>query len=139
MATWVNLLDIVYPVGSIYQSTSSTSPASRVGGTWSAIGGRFLLGANSTYPVNKQDGAATVTLSVGQMPRHSHDTTIYNLQYSASAAENHTTYWSGQHSSSTKITSTTGGGGHTTTCLLITQFISGEEQLSSYLLDGGER
>ena len=72
MATWVNLLDIIYPVGSIYQSTNSTSPASVVGGTWSAIGGRFLLGANSTYTAGSQDGAATVTLTVDQMPSHQH-------------------------------------------------------------------
>ena len=75
MATWVNLLDIIYPVGSIYQSTNSTSPASVVGGTWSAIGGRFLLGANSTYTAGSQDGAATVTLTVDQMPSHAHSGT----------------------------------------------------------------
>ena len=75
MATWVSLMDIVYPVGSIYQSTNSTSPASVVGGTWSAIGGRFLLGANSTYSAGSQDGAATVTLTVNQMPSHIHSGT----------------------------------------------------------------
>lgn len=72
MATWVNLLDIVYPVGSIYQSTKNTSPASIVGGTWSAIQGRFLLGQSSNYAVNSQDGAATVTLSSSQIPAHDH-------------------------------------------------------------------
>lgn len=34
---FVNLLSVVYPIGSIYFSTSSTSPATFVGGTWSRI------------------------------------------------------------------------------------------------------
>lgn len=86
MATWINLFDIIYPVGSIYHSTSSTSPASTVGGTWSAISGRFLLGANSTYPAGKQDGATTVTLSLNQIPAHSHRWKGWNwLQTSASS------------------------------------------------------
>lgn len=72
MATWVNLLDIVYPVGSIYQSTKNTSPASIVGGTWSAIQGRFLLGQSSSYAVNSQNGKATVTLTLTQIPAHDH-------------------------------------------------------------------
>ena len=33
---------LAYPVGSIYMSYNSTSPASRFGGTWTAITGRFL-------------------------------------------------------------------------------------------------
>ena len=88
MATWVNLLDIIYPVGSIYHSTSSTSPASSIGGTWSAISGRFLLGANSTYTAGSQDGAASVTLSVNQIPAHSHQWKGWNwLQTNANTGD----------------------------------------------------
>lgn len=72
MATWVNLLDVIYPVGSIYHSTSSTSPASSIGGTWSAISGRFLLGANSNYVGGSQGGEASVTLTTDTMPHHYH-------------------------------------------------------------------
>ena len=75
MATWINLLDVIYPVGSCYFSISSISPASIIGGTWSAIGGRFLLGANSTYSAGSQDGETTVTLTVSQMPSHIHSGT----------------------------------------------------------------
>ena len=39
--------DLVFPVGFIYQSTSSTSPASLYGGSWERIQGRFLLGTSS--------------------------------------------------------------------------------------------
>ena len=37
MSNFVNLLDIVYPVGSIYQSMNATSPADFIGGTWTKI------------------------------------------------------------------------------------------------------
>ena len=39
-----------YPVGSIYQSTDSASPASLIGGTWEQIASeRVLMGASSTH------------------------------------------------------------------------------------------
>lgn len=42
------LADVFYPVGSIYISAASTSPADMFGGTWKQIKGRFLLGADSS-------------------------------------------------------------------------------------------
>ena len=48
-----------YPVGAIYQSTVSTSPATLFGGTWSALEGRFLIGADETYEAGDTGGAAT--------------------------------------------------------------------------------
>ena len=44
-----NFLDKTYPVGSIYLSLNSTSPASLFGGTWKQIKDRFLLAAGDTY------------------------------------------------------------------------------------------
>ena len=37
MANFVNLMDVIYPVGSIYLSTAATSPAASIGGTWTKI------------------------------------------------------------------------------------------------------
>lgn len=62
----------MYPVGSIYMSVSSTSPATLFGGTWEQIQERFLLGAGSSYAAGSTGGAATVTLTVSQIPSHSH-------------------------------------------------------------------
>ena len=43
------LLDKIYPVGSIYISTDSTSPATLFGGTWERIAqGRTLFGVDDT-------------------------------------------------------------------------------------------
>lgn len=61
-----------YPVGAVYISAVSTSPASLFGGTWESIGGRFLLGADSTYTAGSTGGEATHTLKIAEMPSHNH-------------------------------------------------------------------
>ena len=66
------LFDIVYPVGSIYMSVSSTSPATLFGGTWERIQDRFLLAAGSSYTAGNTGGEAAHTLTVNEMPAHSH-------------------------------------------------------------------
>lgn len=45
---YVNLGQVVYPVGSVYVSYTSTSPASLFGGNWTAITGRFPYFNNGT-------------------------------------------------------------------------------------------
>ena len=47
MANFVNLMDVIYPIGSIYVTTSASSPSSIVGGTWSKIDNAFLYCNNS--------------------------------------------------------------------------------------------
>lgn len=47
-----------YPVGSIYQSTSATSPSSLFGGTWEQIKDVFLLAAGNTYTAGSTGGSA---------------------------------------------------------------------------------
>lgn len=66
-------LDRTYPVGSIYMSVNSTSPATLFGGTWVEIQGRFLLGRSSSYGNGSTGGAATVAISAAQMPIHKHN------------------------------------------------------------------
>ena len=70
--TVTQFVEMIYPVGSIYMSANATSPASLFGGTWESIGGRFLLGADSTYTAGSTGGEATHTLTVDEMPRHFH-------------------------------------------------------------------
>ena len=62
----------IYPVGAIYMSTSSTSPASLFGGTWEQIQNRFLLAAGSSYTAGDTGGEATHTLTANEIPAHSH-------------------------------------------------------------------
>lgn len=68
----------IFPIGSIYISTSSTfNPQTTWGGTWvKTADGRCLIGANTTYPLGSTGGEATHTLTKEEMPNHTH--TILN-------------------------------------------------------------
>lgn len=68
----VDILNLIYPVGAIYISTNSTSPATLFGGTWTQIKDTFLLAAGSTYSAGTTGGAATVKLETTHLPSHSH-------------------------------------------------------------------
>ena len=76
------VFDMVYPVGSVYVSVNSTSPATLFGGTWEQIKDRFLLSAGDTYKAGATGGEATHVLTVDEMPRHNHS--IDNLNASGS-------------------------------------------------------
>lgn len=67
-----NVLDKVYPIGAIYISYSSTSPANLFGGSWTAIQDRFLYSTGSYYSVGATGGSRTHTLTLSEMPSHSH-------------------------------------------------------------------
>lgn len=63
----ISLIDMFYPVGSIYMSTVSTNPSSFMGGTWVAWGsGRVPVGINTSdtdfNTVEKTGGAKTQEL-----------------------------------------------------------------------------
>ena len=71
-----DLLNRVYPVGSIYMSAVNVSPASFLGGTWQAIEqGRMLMAAGSSWQAGTTGGAAYHTLTVAEMPAHDHSAT----------------------------------------------------------------
>ncbi len=67
------VLSKVYPVGSIYMSVSSASPATLFGGTWVQIKDRFLLAAGTTYKAGATGGEATHTLTNSEVPAHTHE------------------------------------------------------------------
>lgn len=63
-----DIINIVYPVGSIYMSVNSTSPASLFGGTWERIKDRFLLASGDTYSAGSTGGEAQHTLTNNMPP-----------------------------------------------------------------------
>jgi hypothetical protein len=68
-----NFIDTIYPIGSIYITTSNTDPMSLFPGTyWFPIYDRFLLGGGSGYKVGSTGGEATHTLTADEMPTHRH-------------------------------------------------------------------
>lgn len=71
-------IDMIYPVGSIYMSVNSTNPSTLFGGTWVEFGkGRTLVGVDTTQTefdtVEKTGGEKTHTLTVSEMPTHTHN------------------------------------------------------------------
>lgn len=70
------LLDLFYPVGSIYTSTKNTNPTATLGGTWTQIKDRFLLCAGDSYSAGSTGGSATHTHTSAAhthgIPSHKH-------------------------------------------------------------------
>ena len=54
--TLADIMLEIYPVGAVYISVNSTSPASLFGGTWEQLNGRFLIGTG--IPENNDDGTS---------------------------------------------------------------------------------
>ena len=69
---WTSAALDAYPVGSIYMSWSSTSPASLFGGTWTKIVDRFLVGAGQSYITGQYGGEVTHKLTLNEIPSHTH-------------------------------------------------------------------
>ena len=65
-----NMVDLIYPVGSIYMSANDTSPSILFGGEWERIKDRFLLAAGDTYSAGSIGGEAAHKLTVAEMPSH---------------------------------------------------------------------
>lgn len=109
------LWELIYPVGSVYMSTNSTSPATLFGGSWTKIKGRFLWATGST-PGNT--GGSTTTdahvLTVNEIPSHSHLIGKQTDGISASSGSTSAAIW---WDSNSGIASTSVGGsqGHTHT------------------------
>ena len=72
------IVDLIYPVGSIYISVNSANPQTLFGGTWEQLKDRFLLGAGSSYSLGATGGETTHKLTVDEMPSHTHTQNSHN-------------------------------------------------------------
>ena len=79
----LHMLETIYPVGSIYINAGvATNPGTLLGfGTWSAFGtGRTIVGVDSSDTdfdaVRETGGAKTHTLTIAELPSHTHQTTL---------------------------------------------------------------
>lgn len=98
----------LYPVGAVYISVNSTSPASLFGGTWEQIEDRFLLAAGSTYAAGSAGGEATHTLTEEEMPSHIHK---YDVSYSGVSGSNaYVLYQNSMGNAGSLRTNSVGGG-----------------------------
>ena len=71
-----NLIDIIYPVGSIYFTASAVSPSTSIGGSWVRYAqGKCLFGvddADTDFALETTGGVKEVVLTEAQMPSHRH-------------------------------------------------------------------
>ena len=77
------LRDIFYPVGTIYQSINPDNPSDFIGGTWERFGnGKVLVGVdeadNDFKTSNKEGGEKSHTLTIAELPKHSHGNINFN-------------------------------------------------------------
>lgn len=102
------LVDLLYPIGSLYLSTAETDPGTTLGGTWQRIEDRFLLAAGQTYAAGATGGQAALTLTEQQLPPHihhvegftsvdstTHDHGVPNVIQGGSGGEAYAESWSG--------------------------------------------
>ena len=81
-----NLIDTIYPVGSIYISANSANPGTFFPNTtWVQIKDTFLLAAGDTYSAGSTGGEATHILTKNEMPSHFHN--FFILQWWATDVE----------------------------------------------------
>ena len=74
-----DLINLIYPIGSIYMSVNDVSPQIFLGGTWEQIKDRFLLSAGETYSSGSIGGEANHILSISETPSHTHTRGTMNI------------------------------------------------------------
>lgn len=112
-------LQKVFPVGSFYTSESvSTNPGTTLGfGTWVAVEGKLLIGANGIFTAGATGGSQTHTIATGNLPPHTHDQG--SLDTATGGTHSHQVYRdfdgaSGSARWTFHTSSGTGGGANTT-------------------------
>lgn len=109
--TLAEIMLALYPVGSIYMSVNSTSPASLFGGTWERLKDRFLLGAGDEYDAGIIGGESEHALTLNEMPLHDHE--MPNIEWTDSDYVKTWPAWTGLYNFSQKSTEFTCAPGST--------------------------
>lgn len=108
----LDLIDVIYPVGSIYMSVNSVNPATLFGGEWEQIKDKFLLSSGDVYTNGSTGGEVTHTLTVNEIPSHRHSRITQPQGYAEQDRTKHDIISpaSGSANEVTKYTDYTGGG-----------------------------
>ena len=73
------IVDLIYPIGSIYFSAAQVDPAILFGGSWEPIQDRFILTSGNNYTLGNTGGEATHTLTQAETPAHTHTRGTMNI------------------------------------------------------------
>ena len=130
---FTNIIDIIYPIGSMYFSNTSTSPATLFGGTWAQIKNALIssLGYGSNTLGNYGNSN---TITVEQMPSHKHAATHFfagdrgewvsgnDNDPAACMNNNHYTNWKNYSRHTEDIVTSTGGATHSIRTIIARMF-----------------
>lgn len=122
---WLSVMNVIYPVGSIYMSATMSTVAqvqTALGGTWVAWGaGRVPVGVDASQTefdtVEETGGEKAHTLTTAEMPAHTHPANEEWVGYSTSNTWLHigggsdSEFQTGTYSRSGYTTQSSGGGG----------------------------
>ena len=85
------LIEIIYPVGSIYITTNGQNPGEYLGGEWESYGeGRTIVGAGTgtdsnnvqkVFEINETGGEYEHTLTADELAKHKHNFEYMGTQY----------------------------------------------------------
>lgn len=128
MANFVNFMDVIYPIGSIYITTNNISPADSIGGAWTKIK-TFLYGADTAQETG---GEATHALTVDEMPKYNHRTINQNYVFNAYDVSRVTVVTGTTATFSADYFTATDAGQHTITCRPTRPASSSTEQLKLF-------
>lgn len=133
---YINLGQVIYPVGAIYASANSTSPASLFGGSWTQITNAALRGATWVG----YSGSDTHALNVNEMPSHKHNfkhnsdgpiTESVVVGEKSATTGGGSSFWTVSGSIFNTSITYEGGGRHIPTCNAPTTVICGNAQAKS--------
>ena len=107
LSTMKAMIDLLYPIGSIYTSMNNINPSNFLGGTWKQIVDKFMYCSNTSLA---EGGSKKITID--NLPAHTHSITIANDTIgdpdgAADTATSRYNYWRG---TKTTTTNSTGSG-----------------------------
>lgn len=89
--TAAQVINLAYPVGSLYFNVGNVAPGTLFPGTtWEQIKDKFLLCSGDSYALGATGGDATHVLTSNEMPSHTHTFTGSEATTSSSGSHTHT-------------------------------------------------
>ena len=119
------ILNTIFHIGYIYISSSSTNPADIYGvGTWQQIKDTFILAAGDTYAAGATGGETEHTLTIDEMPAHTHPLAgYYNSANGLNSVTLNNGSGTGGTASYTPVKSAGGGAAHNNMPPYITKYV----------------
>lgn len=71
------LCNLIYPVGALFLSGTTSNPNTLFGGTWTRLSSSFLKASTSEGIIGTISGSDTVTITTGNLPSHTHSLGVY--------------------------------------------------------------